>query len=136
MHVYNSRAKRNSGRTYNEVERAARREYRKLAAKSKRTPYIRSAYFNKQKIFIDLFWQHLNQKRRHDRRRRLLFYECALELIQNSHLAPDAKPSAKISGDTVFRFYGKTPENELFCVQIKHKKRAGAYYFMSVFPWR
>lgn len=133
MHVYNSRSKRNSGRTYIEVERAARRVYKELAANTKRTPYIRSAYFGKQKIFIDLFWQHLNQKRRHDRRRRLLFYECALELIQNSHLTPDAKLSA---GDTVFRFYGITPEKELFCVQIKKEKRSGAYYFMSVFPWR
>ncbi len=47
---------------------------------------MRSAYFNKEKIFLDLFWTHLFMKQnQRDRLRRIKFFAVAIDLIMNCH---------------------------------------------------
>ena len=51
-----------SGSSYNEVYKKVWQEYLQERSKSKRRPYLKADYFNKEKIFIDIFWGHLKQK--------------------------------------------------------------------------
>src|SRR5438552_1782982 len=73
---------------YADIMPQARSLFRALQKRTKRRPYIRSAYFKKDKIFFDYLWTHLNQKSLPDRARRLRFLPCALELLQKSRHAP------------------------------------------------
>lgn len=134
MKPYQATAKKISGRSYAEVERSARRLHKQIAARSKRNPYIRSAYFRRDKIFIKLFWQHLNQKPEHDRKRRLKYYICAIELLREGRVEPVSKENPNKAGEILHRFAGLSADNELFYVQVKEVKRTGNKYFMSVFP--
>ena len=110
--------------------------YRDITRKTKRRPYIRSTYFDKQKVFLPLFWQHLHEKENlKDKTRRLKYYPCALELIQKSRVEPISKENPNRQGEIVHRFAGSTPDNELFFVQIKEVKRTGEKWLISVFPF-
>lgn len=133
MKVYKSNQIKLSGRSYSEVERAARAIYNRHARGKRRLPYVRSAYFDKSKVFINLFWTHLNQKPRSDRKRRLKLFGAAVDLIQNSRAAPIEKPNPNSKNETVYRFAGLTAKDELFYVQIKLDRKTGNHYFMSVF---
>lgn len=132
MKIYRSKSAKIPGRSYSDVEREARKLHNELSRGTKRTPYVKSAYFKKEKIFIDVFWSHLNQKPRSDRKRRLKFYVCAIDLIQNSQFDPIEKQNPNGKNETVYRFAGATKSDELFYVQIKQDK-SGRKYFMSVF---
>lgn len=134
MQVYETQAKKLSGSSYKEVERAARKLHRQIAAQSKRSPYIRSKYFNKEKVFINLFWEHLNQKRQRDRKRRLKFYPCAIELIKETRFDPTIKGNPNRYNELQYRFIGLSYEGQLFCVQIKEMKKTGQKHLISVFP--
>lgn len=101
---------------------------------TKRNPYVRSTYFKKDKVFINLFWQHLNQKPRRDRKRRLKYYECAIDLLRNTPHEPETKPNPNGKNEIVHRFAGLTKDGDLFYVQVKEDKRSDNKYFMSVFP--
>jgi hypothetical protein len=134
VQAYQCKSTKLSGTSYNEIERQARELHKRVAARTKRSPYIRCAYFRKDKIFIDLFWQHLNQKRQRDRKRRLRYYACALELLRNARLEPATKENANKSGEILHRFAGISGDGDLFYVQVKEVKRTGNKFFMSVFP--
>lgn len=136
MKPYKVSAKKITGRSYSDVERTARKLHKQIVARTKRNPYVRSAYFKNKnsKVFINLFWQHLNQKPEHDRKRRLKFYACAIDLIRHTHFEPASKENLNKSGEILHRFAGLSADNELFYVQIKEVKRTGNKYFMSVFP--
>lgn len=88
-------------------------------------------YFGKEKIFLTQFWQHLEKKNFGDRKRRLKFYPCALELIQFSTIEPTSR---KESGDNLYRFAGNSPNDELFYVQVREDSRSKEKHFISVFP--
>lgn len=64
MKVYKTRVSKLSGSDYKEVNKKAFGLYAEIKEKTKRRPYVRSAYFNKSKIFIELFWLRIwqNQK--------------------------------------------------------------------------
>lgn len=126
--------KKLSGTSYSEVERAARKLHNQISARTKRNPYIRSAYFHKDKVFINSFWQHLSQKPRRDRKRRLKYYPCAIELLRNGRAAPVSKLNPNKSSETLYRFAGLTVDNELFYVQVREARRSRNKYFVSVFP--
>lgn len=98
---------------------------------TKRRPYIRSAYFKKEKVFFDFFREHLFQKSPKERMARLRYFEAAIELIRDSRNKPAIRenPNKK---ETLYRFAGLTVEKELFFVQIKQDKK-GNKYFMSCF---
>lgn len=134
MKVFQTKTKRTSGTDYGEVHGKANVAYHAIAGKTKRRPYVRSAYFKKEKVFLDYFWQHLHQKNWKDRIRRLKLYPCALELIQNSRVEPITKQNPNKSSEMLHRFAGITRDKELFFVQIREDKKRKQKDFMSVFP--
>lgn len=132
--VYETKIKKLSGTSYDEVYPQALSTYKKIASKTKRRPYIRSLYFNKEKIFLDYFWDHLRTKNHRDRTRRLKYYECALDLIKNAKIEPTSKINPNKSSEILHRFMGKTKNNDLFYVQITERINKKDKYFTSVFP--
>jgi hypothetical protein len=122
------------GHRYADVSRFARRLFRKIASKTRRRPYIRSAYFDNEKIFLDNFWPHLLQKHHPDRFHRLRYFECAIELIQKSKIKPIYIKKIKTQKEILYRFIGKTGE-QYFAVQIKEDLTRNQKFFMSVFEF-
>lgn len=96
---------------------------------------MRSAYFNKEKIFLELFWSHLHAKFNHrDKIRRIKYFPCALELISNTRFDPLSKENPNRPSEILHRFGGVTNDGEEFCVQIKENKKNGQKWLISVFP--
>jgi hypothetical protein len=73
MKVYQSKIRKLPGTDYSEVYPRAFSIFKDLKRKTKRKPHIRSAYFRREKIFLDYFWEHFHQKSSTDRVRRLKF---------------------------------------------------------------
>ena len=134
MKVFQSKFNTLAGTDYKEVYPRAYGAFQGIKRKSKRKPFIRSAYFNKSKIFIDYFWEHLHQKNSSDRVRRLKFYQCALDLIKNTKEEPQIEKNPYKSLELLYRFAGQTKDKELFFVQIKENTKNDKKFFMSVFP--
>ena len=131
--TYQTRLLKLSGTNLKELEKRAKDVFKEIKIRTKRKPYIRSAYFSKQKVFFDYFWQHLNQKRRRERRVRLQLVAVAIEVIKNSRNAPPSNDNPANRNEILHRFAGLTKDKRLFYVQIKEDKRRGHKYFMSAF---
>lgn len=118
--------------SYGRIKKQAFNFLKIINSKTKRRPYIKSKYFSNQKVFTNLFLNHLFKKNYADRKRRLKFLPCAIELIQETTFEPDIRKDfrARIK---YYRFYGRIKENKKFVVQIKETSR-GSKYFISVFP--
>lgn len=121
------------GSSYDEVVARARKEFNTIRKLTKRQPYVRSKYFRGDKIFITIFWDHLMQKHRGNRAKRLKFYKAAIDLLRNSTQTPDTIFSETDKDTMLHRFYGKTNNGQAFCVQVKEDKRTNRKDFMSVF---
>ena len=134
VEIYCTKTDKLTGTDYHEVVRKARRVYKDITSKSKRKPYIRSAYFKREKVFLDYFWQHLQEKNWHDRLRRLRFYSCALDLIKNSRSCYESKFNPNNYSEMFYKFKGTTQSKEIFIVQVKENLKRGEKYFLSVFP--
>jgi len=135
MEIYKTKQKQLAGTKYREVYSKAFIVYKQIRKKSKRRPYIRSAYFDKQKIFLQLFWTHLYEKQNfRDKTRRAKFFPCAVELIENSRFTPVIKKSLEQSHILFYRFVGKSKDDKEFIVQIKENKKTGQKWLISVFP--
>ncbi|TAN33166.1 hypothetical protein EPN28_02890 [Patescibacteria group bacterium] len=135
MEVYKVKSSKLSGTNFSEVYKHAFAQYQKIKRKTKRRPYIRSAYFNKEKIFLELFWQHLHTKLNHrDKIRRVKYYPCAIELIQNCRFDPISKDNPNDKSEILHRFVGVTKDREKFLVQIKQNKKNNQKWLISVFP--
>jgi len=135
MRAYQTKTKKLSGTDLSEVRRKAFEVYQKIKRKSKRQPYVRSAYFNKKKIFLSLFWEHLFSKESwKDRVRRLQFYPAAIELVEKSKFEPKSKQNPNKKNEILHRFTGVTKDREVFYVQIKENKSTGHKHLISVFP--
>jgi len=134
MIIYKTKTKKISGTSYREVIKKARLIYRGITKRSKRSTYLRSTYFKKEKIFIDLFWEHLSQKPQRDRIRRLKLFGCAIDLIENSRNKPSSKANPNNKNELLHRFGGLVSSGELFYVQIKENIKTSRKDFMSVFP--
>lgn len=50
--IYQTKKYKISGTSFKEVFKNAEIVYKEIKSKSKRTPYIRSKYFNKEKVFL------------------------------------------------------------------------------------
>ena len=122
------------GTNYARIRKPAIILFNQIKKRSKRKPYIRSDYFNKQKIFFDYFWHHLLQKSPKERTKRLKYFAVAVEVIRKSRNHPTSEENPHKKGEILHRFAGLTKEKELFYVQIKEDKRSGRKYFMSCFP--
>jgi hypothetical protein len=132
MNSYQTKSKKIAGTNLTEVYKNSEKLFKNIARKTKRRPYVRSAYFKKEKIFFDYFWNHLRQKVPKERFRRLKFFEASVELIINSRNKPTIEPSLK-KNEILYRFSGITAEKKPFYVQIKEDRRKRKY-FMSCFP--
>lgn len=133
--VYKCKQDRLPGSSYKELIKLARREYHTIQSRSpRRIPYVRSAYFTKDKIFINNFWDHLSQKNAKDRVRRLRLYSCAIELIRNSKYTPLTLQNPNNIDETLHRFDGDTSSGDKFSVQIKENKKTNRKEFISCFP--
>ncbi|MBI2443691.1 MAG: hypothetical protein HYV42_00400 [Candidatus Magasanikbacteria bacterium] len=123
------------GTDFREIRRQAFGLYDEIRKKSKRRPYLRSAFFAKDKIFLDIYWQHLyDQRNWHDRMRRLRFYPCAIELIRKSRFPPTAKENPNKRSEILHRFLGATQNQGVFYVQIKEDKSTNQKFLISIFP--
>jgi len=133
--MYKSKYSQLPGTSHAKLMKAARHEYHKV---QKRTPrrqaHVRSRYFNKDKIFLNQFWGHINQKHPGDQTRRLKLFACALDLIRNSTETPETIFSVNDLNTLLHRFSGESADGTAFSVQIKENKRNGRKDFMSVFP--
>lgn len=135
MKTYISKINKLPGTDFHEVNRQALSVYSKIKKKSKRRPYVRSQYFNKEKVFLELFWKHLFEKKNWgDRVRRLQYFPAALDLIQCSHFHPTSKINPNKKNEILHRFTGILTTNELFYVQIKEDVNTSRKWLISVFP--
>lgn len=135
MQIYITQINPVPGSKYSEVYKKSFNFYEKIKKKSKRRPYIRSAYFNKQKIFLPLFWGHLHEKLNHrDKTRRAKYFPCAVDLIQNNKFNPNTTQSLENPSELLHRFIGKTKDEQIFFVQIKETISTGEKWLISVFP--
>lgn len=123
-----------TGSNQDDVLRKSKFIYSLIASATRRKPYIRSVFFKKEKVFLDYFWQHLYQKNRSDRHRRLELYACALDLIENSHVPPEIVHDSTRQSEVMYRFYGVSADNKPFIVQIKEIGKRKNKHFISVFP--
>ena len=131
---YKTKTKTLPGTNYSEIYDKAFGVYREIQRKTKRRPYVRSAYFKKEKVFLELYWRHLHQKNWRDRTRRLKYFSCALELIKNSRVDPESKDHPEDASQILHRFTGVTPDGDVFRIQIKEDKRTRQKWLMSSFP--
>lgn len=135
MSVYRTKCQKLKGTDYREVRKKAFRIYTEIKKQSKRKPYVRSAYFSKEKVFLGIFWGHIFQKKNFsDQIRRLKLYPCALELIKNSRFAPTSKINVDRNSEILHRFIGLSRDEELFFVQIKENIRTKQKWLISIFP--
>lgn len=135
MRAYITKSKQLSGTNYSEVLKKAVKLHSNLKKQSKRRTYVRSQYFKKEKIFLDLFWHHLRDKFSHkEKTKRLKYYPCAIELIQKTIFLPTSKVNPSKNKEVLHRFAGLAPNGELFFVQIKENKAKKQKYLISVFP--
>lgn len=134
MKVYKTKLRAFGGTNYREVSRKATDAYDIIKKKTKRRPYVRSAYFNKEKVFLGVFWSHLRSKNYWDQIRRMRFFECGVELIMKSRIDPMTKENPNKPDEVLHRFSGVTSDGEQFNVQIKENKRSGQKMLISVFP--
>lgn len=122
------------GSDFSEVYPPARKLYNRIKARTKRHPYVRAAYFKKEKVFIELFWVHLNQQNRKHRNERLKFYGCGIELLRDTHQEPSAKKNPNQPKELLYRFAGVTKSGDLFYIQVKENQKTKRKDLMSIFP--
>lgn len=135
MKAYPVKIQKLSGTDFHEVRNQALNIYKRFKNKTKRRTYIRSAYFNKSKVFIEIYWHHLyEQGNWHDRMRRLKYLPCAIELIQKSRFEPSSKENPNKSSEILHRFVGITKDHDIFYVQIKEDKHTSQKFLISIFP--
>lgn len=132
--IYKTKTKQLPGTRYTDIYDQAFGLYDKIKKATKRRPYVRSTYFKKQKVFIEIFRQHLYQKNWQDRARRMKLFPAGIELIKNSKIAPKSNDNPNNTNETLHRFTGQTSDGHLFYVQIKENKRNGEKSLTSIFP--
>lgn len=131
---YKTKTEKLTGKNYPDLYKKALNLYKQIRRKTKRRPYVRSAYFKKDKIFLEIFWQHLHQKNWRDRKRRIRYFPCAIELIRHSRFDPESKDNPNDPSEILHRFTGITPSKNIFYVQIKEDKRNNQKHLLSMFP--
>lgn len=133
MIPYKVKSKEVSGTNLGEVYKSAYRVFHEIEKHTKRRPYLRSLYFNKEKIFFNYFWDHLKQKDPKTRYKRLKLFTPAIEVIKYSRNIPSVKINPNNKKEKLYRFGGQT-RNQIFIVQIKENLKNKKKDFMSCFP--
>lgn len=136
MDIYQTRFSKLPGTSYSEIYKAAFKNFKAIKSTTKRRPYVRSKFFKNEKVFLELFWIHIHDKTYREREIRLKYFLPAIDLIKNTKCVPTIKQNPDNRAELLYRFYGKTPQSELFHVQIKENIKKKQKWFMSVFPER
>jgi hypothetical protein len=135
MKTFQSKYNKLAGIKWSEAYKKAMTFYDPIKRKTKRRPYVRSAYFNKQKIFLDYYWRHLHEKNNlRDKARRVRFFPAAIDLIKHNMYDPATKDNINKKSEILNRFIGKTKDGHHFYVQIKQDKKSGQKHLFSTFP--
>lgn len=135
IRAYRVKSKKLAGTNYSEIYKKAHSYYEKIRKRSKRRTYVRSSYFNKDKIFLAIFWQHLHEKwNLKDKTRRVKYFICAIDLIQNGKFDPISKENPNKRTEMLHRFAGVTQDEEIFFIHIKEDKKTSQKYLISIFP--
>lgn len=124
------------GHRFAEIMPQARTFFRAIQKRTKRRAYVRSAYFQKEKIFFDYFWEHLQRKSLPDRARRLRYLPCALELIRQTRHDPITFIDPRQPQLIKHRFLGITPSDGHFSVIILQDRKSGKKQLLSCYPDR
>lgn len=132
--MFRSKYGKLAGTTYSEAVHNARKAYQIIQHRTKRQPYVKSKYFRGDKVFINIFFNHLVQKRKGEQLVRAKLFNCAIDLLRNSTESPVTIIKRENMNEILHRFEGITKEGEHFYVQVKQSKRTGRKDFMSVFP--
>ncbi len=134
MIPYQTKTNKLSGTSLKEVKKNALIFYkREIEKSSKKQPYVRSAYFKKEKVFFNYFWEHIFQKSPKERFERLKYFKAAVDLVKNSRNQPTSKENPNKKAEILHRFAGLTRNKEIFYVQIKEDRKSKKKYFMSCF---
>ena len=134
MQIYQTKEYKLTGSSYTDVKSKAFLLFYEVKGKSKRKPYVRSAYFKKEKIFLNIFWSHLFQKSPKERYERLKYFPATIDLIKNSRNHPTIKQNPDKKIEIFYRIYGYTLDKQIFCVQIKENINNHKKYLISCFP--
>ena len=135
MSFYVTKIKPFVGSDFKKVHGQALDFYNIIRKRTKRRPYVRSRYFNKDKVFLPLFWNHLFDKPNwRDRVRRLRFFACGIDLIESSTLSPIIQKKSTTRSEIMYRFSGQTKDGLVFYVQIKEEVKTGEKWLVSIFP--
>ncbi len=135
MNTFRSKYGLLAGTDYDEAMHVARREYRAIQRRNpRRQPYVRSKYFNGDKVFINIFWNHLAQKRKGEQMKRAKLLVAAIDLLRNTSMPPETIFSKGNLNELLHRFSGETKDGQPFYVQVKENKKSDRKDFMSVFP--
>lgn len=121
------------GSNYKEINKKVNSVYSSLQKRTRRQPYIRSAYFLKKKVFLNIFWRHLFDKTYTVRASRLKLLPAAIDLVQKSRNHPITIDNQNNKSESLHRFYGITKDKIKFIVQVKQIKRNGKLYLMSIY---
>ena len=132
MEYYRVKSQPFSGTNYTELYRKARLFFKRIHLNPRRKLFIKSAYFHKQKIFFDHFWEHLLQKSIKQRKQRLKYLPCMKELLENSLTNP--RVTIQSNSEKYYRFLGQVTNGAYFAVQIKEKNHK--LQCISIFPWK
>lgn len=125
-----------AGTSYKEVLSAARMQYHLIEKRNpRRLPYVRSAYFMSDKVFLNIFWDHLKQKHPSDQVRRLRLYRCAIDALQYATTEVEAYAPSTDTSVILYRLHAVTKEGVQFCVQVKFNKDSGRKDMMSAFEF-
>lgn len=136
MDAFKTKSRRLPSTHWDKVMKNAFGQYKEITRKTKRRPYVRSACFDKEKIFLGLFWHHLHEKTNiRDKTRRLKYFPCAIELMQNSKVKPTTQISKEEPTVYLHRFADITPDNDSFFLQIKENIKSKQKWLISVFPY-
>lgn len=133
--IYKSTHNLLPGTEWSEIIKPLEQTYRKIKRGGRRRPYIRSKYFDKQKIFTGIFWAHLFEKENfRDKIRRIKLFPAAIDLLQNSRIKPTSQINSKRQNEMLHRFYGITRDGIKFCVQVKESVSTHEKNLLSIFP--
>lgn len=134
MVFYKTKAHPIPGTRYADVAPQARALLRTIERRTKRRPYLRSAYFKKDKIFLTYYWKHLSQLKTYQRTRRLKYLPCAIELLRKSRHQPERYRKREQEKEVYYRFFGISPNGIEFVVQVKGNEKTNRKELLSVFP--
>ena len=134
MEIYRTKVAKISGSNYAEVYKNAFRAYSVIIKNPKRKPFVKSAYFKRQKVFLELFWRHLHEKSAKERFLRLKYFSMGIDLLYKSRYKPIITANTKHSSELFYRFAGISKNKEKFFIQVKENKKTSEKWLMSIFP--